>query len=193
MATRPPQAGSVIGNANSTGASEIARSADLSCLSLLRTEGERKRQAEAANSYLFDLSSENSSNPAHFFCGYHAESPRKPAFWCPWRASDSMRACAVHGLDGLPMDRGGLGYRAHSWRLCRPRRWSGDCGKRGDFLSNLPPQQTARAHLCKLRLPVRFLLEKQARLRVSLTRNPRGRSKPLHPKDLSSHTACLSN
>ncbi len=122
MVTRPPQAGSVIGNANSTGATAIARSADLNCLSLLRTKGERKRQAEAANSYLFDLSSENSSNPAHFFAGIMQNHPANPLFWCPWRASGSMRTCAVHGLDGLPMDRGWLSFRAHSWRLGRTRQ-----------------------------------------------------------------------
>ncbi len=28
----------------------------------------------------------------------------------------------VHGLDGLPMDRGWLGFRAHDWRLCRTQQ-----------------------------------------------------------------------
>ncbi len=83
MATRPPQAGSVIGNANSTGATAIARSADLNRLSLLRTEGERKRQAEAANSYLFDFSTENSSNPAHFFAGIMQNHPANRLFGAP--------------------------------------------------------------------------------------------------------------
>ncbi len=166
MATRPPQAGSVIGNANSTGATAIARSADLNCLSLLQTKGERKRQAEAANSYLFDLSSENSSNPAHFFAGIMQNHPANRLFGAP--VARPTRSPAVPcWCFCLPMDRGWLGSRAHSWRPCRPRRWSGDRGKRGDFLSHLP----------------RFIpLEKQARLTVSLQETHAAGASPLHPK-----------